>query len=466
MTTAELNRELMIKVPTAGLPQGIVEVTIFNSRLEPLDERLVYVNKDRKLNITTELSKEIYPTRGKTILKITVKDENGNLVEANLGVSVFDKLYQNPCDSENILSHVCLSSQLKGRIYNPSFYFNSNSKGCDEALDLLMLTQGWRKYVWNEENLKKFREPLQQIIYDGITGKLSTLIKRKKIPQEQAFVIVSSLNIDDRTALVLTDSVGGFIIPPDYLKLWENDYVYLKPPFSSKFKPDIKLMDPFKTIYHTMRTNEFIYPIPALRRTKEETQAIPIIRSKVVMIKEVTIKGNKKNTIHGKYLGKLDSLAKMNSDYVCRYNVLNCKNHPHEPDNTEPIVGRTYFVQSPAGDYHLEVYHISINSFRSFAEEELLKKYNLSRVKAYYGNREFYKPNYDKESEDPTIPDFRNTLLWEPEVITDEKGEARLSFFCSDINTDFVGRIEGVGGEGLLGTRYFKFTVRKLKSTP
>jgi len=38
-----------------------------------------------------------------------------------------------------------------------------------------------------------------------------------------------------------------------------------------------------------------------------------------------------------------------------------------------------------------------------------------------------------------------------------------VSFFCSDINTEFVGRIEGVGGEGLLGAGYFKFTVRKLK---
>jgi hypothetical protein len=64
------------------------------------------------------------------------------------------------------------------------------------------------------------------------------------------------------------------------------------------------------------------------------------------------------------------------------------------------------------------------------------------------------------------VPDFRNTLLWEPSVFTDENGEATLSFFCSDINTVFVGRIEGVGGDGLLGTGFFKFTVRKLKLYP
>lgn len=153
MTSARLIRELKIKIPLAGLPQGIAEVTLFNNSLVPVAERLVYINQDLKLNITSELSKKIYATRGKVALKITVKDENGEPVVANLGVSVFDNLYQNPRDSNNILAHYYLSTQLKGRIYNPSFYFNCKSKGREEALDLLMLTQGWRKYVWNEENL-------------------------------------------------------------------------------------------------------------------------------------------------------------------------------------------------------------------------------------------------------------------------------------------------------------------------
>ena len=119
--------------------------------------------------------------------------------------------------------------------------------------------------------------------------------------------------------------------------------------------------------------------------------------------------------------------------------------------------GETYL--DPSKGYKSVVYH-----FPKITEEELLIINNLTRVKAYYANREFYNPNYDQETEE-VIPDFRNTLLWEPSVITDEKGEATLSFFCSDINTDFVGRIEGVNGEGLLGTGYFKFTVRKLKPT-
>jgi hypothetical protein len=107
-----------------------------------------------------------------------------------------------------------------------------------------------------------------------------------------------------------------------------------------------------------------------------------------------------------------------------------------------------------------------VNPINSITEEELLKMNNLARTKAYFDSREFYKPNYDQDTIDAQIPDFRNTLLWAPSVLTNAKGEAILSFFCSDINSDYVGRIEGVGVEGLLGTGYFKFTVRKLIVAP
>ena len=42
-----------------------------------------------------------------------------------------------------------------------------------------------------------------------------------------------------------------------------------------------------------------------------------------------------------------------------------------------------------------------------------------------------------------STPDARNTLLWQPSIDTDEKGEATISFYCSDINTEFIGVVEG-----------------------
>jgi hypothetical protein len=489
MATGNLNRELVIKLPLAGLPQGIAEVTLFNSTLVPVAERLVYINQNLKLNISTELSKEIYATRGKATLKIKVKNEKGEPVVANLGISVFDKLYQNPRDSNNILSHFYLSSQLKGRIYDPSFYFNSTGRGRDEALDLLMLTQGWRKYVWDEMNLKKSEEA-QKIISDETYGAVYYPHRHKKIPKKQVFVIAFSPNRDSLNLLITADSAGGFSVSADLLKRWETDYIYLKPvgtPGSEftmhtvdplampEYIIGIKLTDPFDIISTKMKKCEFVYPIPGLNLEYENLSDSSVTENGFIRIKEITIKGRKQNIIRGKYLGILDSLA-INADYVCPYGVLNCPRHPpDEPDpivsamngygEKKPIPGKGYYV---IYNYNTPAERVAKITYwpKRYSEEDLLKINNLARVKAYYGLREFYKPDYDKETEDFRIPDYRNTLLWEPSVITDEKGEATLSFFCSDINTDFVGRIEGVGGEGLLGTGYFKFTVRKLKIEP
>jgi len=92
-----------------------------------------------------------------------------------------------------------------------------------------------------------------------------------------------------------------------------------------------------------------------------------------------------------------------------------------------------------------------------YTDEELLEMNNIFREKGYYGNREFYQPDeFDMQT---SVPDARNTLLWAPNVITDEKGEATLSFYCSDINTEFTARIEGLNNTGLIGMGNCEFRV-------
>ena len=92
-----------------------------------------------------------------------------------------------------------------------------------------------------------------------------------------------------------------------------------------------------------------------------------------------------------------------------------------------------------------------------YSDEELLKMNNLWRTKGYYTSREFYQP--DEIDMQLSTPDARNTLLWAPSVITDEKGEAEVHFYCSDINTGFIGVVEGVDGDRLVGTTKCEFRV-------
>ena len=170
-------------------------------------------------------------------------------------------------------------------------------------------------------------------------------------------------------------------------------------------------------------------------------------------------------------MGQLDSLTLMNlGPWVCEHGIGYLENYregyTHHPGGNYngkrlmPIPGKTYRVLKYAGSHPYiveDVYDVIYNG-PIYTDEELLRINHLWRTKGYYGNREFYQP--DELDMSLSIPDFRNTLLWAPEVTTDDNGEATVSFYCSDINTGFTGRIEGVSVEsGLLGVTNFDFRV-------
>lgn len=144
-----LKNSLKIPIPLDNfLYQGIAEFTLLDGFMHPIAERLVYVHPNKQLHITAETEKKSYELREKGTIRIKVTDEAGQPVRANLGVSVYDRAYFNLSDPVNILSYCYLSSELRGRIHNPSYYFDKEKKDRQEALDLLLLTQGWRRYVW------------------------------------------------------------------------------------------------------------------------------------------------------------------------------------------------------------------------------------------------------------------------------------------------------------------------------
>jgi hypothetical protein len=487
MAKGTLNQVLKIKIPLKEFPgQGIAEFTLFNEDQVPVAERLVYVNPDKNLCIEAKLSKDKYETRQKATLKIKATDQNGQPVVANLGVSVFDKLYQNPKDPKTILTHCYLSTQIKGKIYDPAWYFDNRNKGQEEALDLLLLTQGWRRYVWGEENLKTYREAKQPVIFDGTEGEVHATRKQKKAPVVEQFVMAFNPRENKNSDLMVADQTGRFTITPAHLKTWQGGYVYLKPMAPLEFKPRITLSEPFNAINGIRKAKSINYPLPNKTDTVKDEPSHPfVVGPNVIELREIIVKGKRINTFRDKYMGHLDSLAKLdlNDVWVCEHGFLHNyrTGYAHLIGASPPykVCSDTIYKRPVEGEtYRLVKYEdvgradgkwnltdlISIEfHYPKFTEEELLKRNNLSRVKAYYKSREFYRPNYDKESENDLSPDTRNTLLWAPSVITNEKGEATVEFFCSDINTTFIGKIEGVSGEGLLGAKDFEFAVRKLK---
>ena len=145
-----MRKKQAVRLPKELFPlQGIVELTLTDGDGRPVAERLVYVNHEQRLNIMATPDKERYNLRDTGKVRLQVTDAEGNPVRTELAVSIFDKAYLYLPGHENIMSHSYLSEQIRGDIFNPTYYFDERNADRLQALDLLLMTQGWRRYVWD-----------------------------------------------------------------------------------------------------------------------------------------------------------------------------------------------------------------------------------------------------------------------------------------------------------------------------
>jgi len=454
MAQFELKTEKLIKIQTNDLPQGIAEVTLFNADLQPVAERLVFVNEDRKVYLTTTLDKMGYGTKEKVKLKLTAADEKGNPVVGHFGMSVSDDIYQDPKNSETIESYYLLSTQIKGRICNPGYYFNPGNKGRQQALDLLLLTQGWRAYQWSENYLVSQNSKKRPFVSDTLTG--SIYAKKKKADEilGQQYVMTYCGDKESEKTFIEVNSKGYYKVLPEAMQHNQRGYVYFKLLYNKDNIGVRRISDPgYERLKRQLSDKNFIYELPGMQVKKEpvKAQRLKIARN-VNQLKEVVLTARVKKTrrFADKYMGTLDSLAAP-TDYVCHLNVLNCRNH--SINGRRPVEGEIY--KDPLTDMKMAPYR-----YPKYTEDELLEKFSMTRIKGYYPPTEFYSPVYDKEIIDNT-DDFRNTLFWKPDLITSANGTAEVEFFTSDINSKFRVVVEGVTADGLLGSHTAEFKVEK-----
>ena len=86
---------------------------------------------------------------------------------------------------------------------------------------------------------------------------------------------------------------------------------------------------------------------------------------------------------------------------------------------------------------------------------------NLKILRSIYGKKRISPTFYDEKTLNNPFPDYCNTLFCKPDVIKNAQDEAVIEFYCSNINTKFMGIIEGVSSDVFLGTQNFKFLIRK-----
>jgi hypothetical protein len=76
--------------------------------------------------------------------------------------------------------------------------------------------------------------------------------------------------------------------------------------------------------------------------------------------------------------------------------------------------------------------------------------------------KRFYSPKYTSSSHETFFPDLRKTIYWDPNVITDEKGEAVVSFYTSESKSNsYLVIVQGTDLKGNLGVLYQPLVIRK-----
>ena len=198
-----------VNVNLKNFPVGVAVFTLFDENYRETCERLVYINPQNGLQITLTTDKDAYKPLEEVQLTIKTTDKDNRPVAASLGVSVVDEQLLALADDkqDNLLSYILFSSELKGKIQEPSFYFDKNEPKAQDAIDFLMLTHGWRRFTWQEvlrPQKKEMKEKAEKV--SDIYGYV--LDKNKKAKQTEICLV--EYGGQRRVAKIKTTKDGQF----------------------------------------------------------------------------------------------------------------------------------------------------------------------------------------------------------------------------------------------------------------
>ena len=145
------------KVQGSRLPAGIHQVTVFDTQGRVYADRLFFVTNPElaKPTLTVSGLKDEYEPYEKIELQVATTTPLPQRKGMGLSLSVRDGYQQDQLyDNGNIMTEMLLASEVKGFIPNPGWYFETDDEQHRQALDLLMMTQGWRRFVWKDMAVK------------------------------------------------------------------------------------------------------------------------------------------------------------------------------------------------------------------------------------------------------------------------------------------------------------------------
>ena len=491
--------------PTKELPSGILQITVFDSRYKPLAERITFVNNhDFEFDGDVFLSQKSLTRRGLNRLEIIMTDT----VLANLSLSVTDAdLNESNRMDDNIISHLLLTGELRGKIVDPYYYFYSNNDSAAVYLDLVMLTHGWRRYNWDNVLAGKVATPKwKESNYLSLSGQIAGMQPGSYSPDLQLVGFLQTADSArsfvslpvDRKGNVFTDGLIFY----DKAKLFFN--------FNKKslsFDKSMLLLDnglykaTKKAVLDSLiRLNLQDVSAAALAANEANNKlAQQAIRqmARSSMLENITVKARMKTTkdkmeekyVSGLFSGDARSFDLVNDplagSYMDIFQYLQGKvaglqitgagsgtslswrggtpvvylNEMQTDINmisSTPVSDIAYVKVFRPGESIVSgsgggVIAIYTRKGGDAAPSPDSKGLSAVQINGYSAVKEFYSPDYATPSERDALDDVRSTLYWNPTIYLDKnRRHIRLQFYNNDITKRFRLVMEGLSAEGKL----------------
>ncbi|MVN76619.1 hypothetical protein GO988_09815 [Hymenobacter sp. HMF4947] len=475
------------------LLDGVSHFTLFNSRREPVCERLYFQRPRHPLAISAAAAKGQYGPRERVALHLATPQA------ANLSLAVYqlDSLTAGaaPVDISSFLS---LTSDLKGTVENPVYYLRDSSQVGRAATDNLMLTHGWSRFSWRD--VLAPRPPAlpypPELNGPLVQGRVRTAAGAPA-PGIVAYLATPSRTVRFYSSRSRPDGLVQFelkdLYGPHQLIVqtnWRRDSTYqleLLSPYSTRYAastPSSFALAPALTAALTQRhiqtqvqrayfgthaqyalpprdtlgffgTPAEQYRLDDFTRFKvmEEVMREYVMGVRVRLHKDGFhfLVADKQHQVmfHEDPLVLLDGVPVFNVNKLMAFDPLRIRQ--------VAVVTNRYY-------YGPEVYE-GVVSYRTYKSDlagfPLDPRALLADYEGVQGQREFFAPRYETaQQQQSTLADFRNLLHWQPEIKTSAGRAQELTFYTSDQVGRYLVVVQGLAANGQAGSTSFTLEVK------
>ena len=503
------NNRAEIQIPADSLQNGISRITVFDANKNPVSERLYFKRPKNKLVIVAKTDKENYQKRSQVVTQISTTDKAAHVLNGNLSAAVYRIDEDDYNEQENILSYLLLTSEIKGEIENPAYYFQNENAQTDEALENLLLTQGWRKFEGENksESVGKNFDFIPEYKGHFITGKVINEITNQPAADIPVYLSVPGRRVQLRVCISDSKGLVHFEMKdfygPNQIVLQTNsqiDSIYrveIFSPFSEKTSdnkvsdfvssdmPNDALADrnihmEVQNTYHQDKLTQiekhdvdslpfYFYPTKtyALSDYVRFTTMEEVLREYVL---EINVRKNGSQYRFGTFNAPGFSLRDMQyAETIFEKNPLVLLDgvpvfdmnkiiayDPLKVEKLEVVAQKYHYGTLTAeGIASFTTYKGNLEGFKLNPHDIVLDYEGLQQ------KRVFYSPEYTTEQQRSSRkPDFRELLFWAPQIHTDNSGKAQLSFYTGDLPGKYVVVVQGLTADGLAGSYDFSFDVK------